>query len=173
MGNTTGNLRTQLSVAIVCFVAAMATHVVAQDSIKTGNVPQTTAVVPAAVVLPSAAAPPLFKGLTEAAIADIENQAHLDARSDIKGSTWFLIGCLTSLTGWIIAYVVEPSPPVTRILGKSPEFVAVYTDAYKREGKKIQTSKAFAGCVTQILGVVALEAIVVVIAMSTSSYSSY
>jgi hypothetical protein len=154
-------------VAIFCSVAIVAVQVIAQDSIKAGNVPQTTAVGTTAVVPSYAVAYPSQSAtLSAESIAEIETQARLDAHADIKSETWFLIGCLTSLTGWLIAYVVEPSPPVTRILGRSPEYVAVYSDTYKREGKKIQTSKAFSGCVVQTLAIGVFEAIMIVIALN-------
>jgi len=46
----------------------------------------------------------------------------------------------------ILHIILEPSPPATRLLGKSDEYVAVYTDCYREEGKKIQTKNALTGC---------------------------
>jgi hypothetical protein len=76
----------------------------------------------------------------------IAEQARLDARVDVKGGLWFVVGCLLGLIGWIIAYVIEPNPPATRLLGKSADYVAVYIDSYKKEGKSIQSKRALSGC---------------------------
>lgn len=75
-------------------------------------------------------------------------QAQMDAENDINGTIWFGAGCLLGLIGWGAAYVVKPSPPATRLVGKSPEYVAQYTDCYIEAGKKIQTKKAMNGCLT-------------------------
>ncbi len=65
------------------------------------------------------------------------------ARSSVNGNLWLAIGCLGGLLGIVIAYIYEPSPSSTMLLGKSPEYVAAYTDAYKMTAKKIQTNKAW------------------------------
>jgi hypothetical protein len=46
----------------------------------------------------------------------------------------------------VISYVYQPSPPANRLLGKSSEYTAFYTDAYKDAAKKIQTKWAWTGC---------------------------
>jgi hypothetical protein len=156
--------------------------VCAQDSIKVPKYPQANAVSRDTVAPPQTkvmvnqptAASPAVTQLSVTSIAEIEDQARMDAQIDIKGQTWFLIGCLTNLTGWLIAYIVEPSPPVSKLLGKSSDYIAVYTDAYKREGKKIQTKKAFTGCVVGVLCVVVVELFVfLVVGSATSSSPNY
>ncbi len=64
--------------------------------------------------------------------------------------------------GVVIAYVIEPNPPVMELLGKSPEYVAAYTDGYRVTAKRIQTGKAWTGCIViavLYVGAVALAAI--------------
>ena len=78
------------------------------------------------------------------AIADAEQ----DVSTDVNGPLWFLGGCLGNLTVIIIAYVFEPTPPASRLLGKSPEYIAVYTDTYRTKAKNLQTARALAGCLT-------------------------
>ena len=78
---------------------------------------------------------------TEAIVA-----AERDAQADINKGLWFLGGCLGGFVVPMIAYGVELAPPVTRLLGKSPEYVAVYTDTYKEKAKKLQTNSALGGC---------------------------
>jgi hypothetical protein len=51
------------------------------------------------------------------------------------------------IVGVAVAYVVDAQPPATMLLGKSPEYVAAYTDAYRMTSKSIQTSKAWTGCI--------------------------
>lgn len=78
------------------------------------------------------------------AIADAEQ----DVSMDVNGTLWFLGGCLGNITVIIIANVIEPTPPASRLLGKSPEYIAVYSDTYKTKAKNLQTSRALAGCLT-------------------------
>lgn len=68
------------------------------------------------------------------------------ASANVNKTTWMLIGCIGGLLGVIIAYVYEPSPPAVQLLGKSPEYVAAFTDAYKAAGKNVQTKNAWLGC---------------------------
>lgn len=73
-------------------------------------------------------------------------EAQVQAASDVNSTTWFIIGCLLGAIGWLISFLVEPNPPAAQLLGKSPDYVAVYTDAYKRKAKSIQQNKALIGC---------------------------
>ena len=72
--------------------------------------------------------------------------AERDAQNDVNKGLWFLGGCFGGVIGVIIAYGVEPSLPATRLLGKSPEYVAFYTQAYAEKAKKLQTNSALGGC---------------------------
>ncbi len=78
------------------------------------------------------------------------------ARTNVNGTLWLAVGCLGGLLGVAIAYIYEPSPLSTMLLGKSPEYVAAYTDSYKMTAKKIQTNKAWTGCIAGTLLYVAL-----------------
>ena len=60
-------------------------------------------------------------------------------------------GCFGGVIGVILAYGVKPSPPATRLLGKSPEYVAFYTQAYAEKAKKLQTNSALGGCCVSTL----------------------
>lgn len=75
-------------------------------------------------------------------------EAAIDAKRDINKPLWFGAGCLGGIVGWGAAYVVEPSPSAMRLMGKDPEYVALYTECYKMEGKKIQQKQALYGCLT-------------------------
>jgi len=69
------------------------------------------------------------------------------ARANTNGMLWMAIGCVGSWVGVAAAYIYEPSPPATPLLGKSPEYVAAYTDAYKATAKNVQTGKVWTGCI--------------------------
>ena len=75
--------------------------------------------------------------------------AERQARSDISGGTWFLIGCVAGPIGYLIA-MSEPNPPSTHLLGRSPEYVAAYTDCYRKMGKSIKTKNALYGCLLAV-----------------------
>jgi len=94
--------------------------------------------------------------------------AERDAQGDTSTGLWFLAGCLGGLIGVIIAYGVEPSPPATRLLGKSPEYVAFYTDAYQEKAKKLQSNSAWGGCIVNGLATAAY--IMLVLAAAESIY---
>lgn len=90
------------------------------------------------------------------------------ARSNVNGSLWFLAGCFGGLLGVIVAYVYEPSPPSVMLLGKSPEYVAAYTDAYRSTAKRIQSGKAWTGCIVGTL--VNVASYMVLVALEESTY---
>jgi len=73
--------------------------------------------------------------------------ADRDARANTSGGLWFAAGCLFGPLGVGAAYIMEPSPKASSLLGKSPEYVAAYTEEYKSVGKSIQTKNALTGCV--------------------------
>ena len=74
-------------------------------------------------------------------------QAQMDAQADVNETLWFFAGCIFNIWGVGAAYVIEPSPPASRLLGQPPDYVAIYTDCYKDKAKSIQTSASMKGCV--------------------------
>ena len=91
--------------------------------------------------------------------SDICQRAKLDAQADVNKMLWFGVGCLFGILGLGAAYIIEPSPPATRLLGKPPEYVAVYTDCYRDEGKRVQTKNALVGCLIGEAAVLIIYAI--------------
>ena len=75
--------------------------------------------------------------------------AEADAETDTNKNFWFIIGCFGSLLGLIYANYDVPAAPASRLLGKSPEYVAFYSDAYVLKAKELQTGYAVRGCITQ------------------------
>lgn len=72
--------------------------------------------------------------------------AKRDAEREVSSTLWFMMGCLFGVFGVGAAYLFAPAPHVTGLVGKSAEYVAVYTDCYKDQGRNYQTRKAFTGC---------------------------
>lgn len=72
--------------------------------------------------------------------------AETRARNDTNGTLWFAAGCLLGVLGLLGAYVIEPSPPATALVGQDEEYVAVYTDCYQETAGGIQQKQALYGC---------------------------
>ena len=74
--------------------------------------------------------------------------AEMQARNDVNGTLWMGIGCLFGVFGVAAGYLFAfNSPPGGALMGKSPDYVAAYTDAYSSQVKRIQGSKALIGCI--------------------------
>ena len=82
--------------------------------------------------------------------------AERDAEVDSDTTFWFFVGCMGSVFGLMYAHYANPTVPTSRLLGKSAEYTAIYSDAYKLKVKQIQTSQATRGCIAQ--GIVSLAA---------------
>ena len=55
-------------------------------------------------------------------------------------------GCVLGSVGLLGAALYEPTPPASRLIGKSPEYVLVYADAYHTKIRNIQVRSAVLGC---------------------------
>ena len=103
------------------------------------------------------------------------NSAMTDARQDAQIESndflWFIAGCLGGPIGLIVSYVVDPNPPAMRLLGKSPEYVAVYSDTYRRAAKDGRTKMAWVGC-GALAAIYIIYATILFSALSQSSSSS-
>ena len=82
----------------------------------------------------------------------LKMQAIADAQKDVEAyinkPMWFIIGCIFPVFGLIAPYMYKPPVPAGELVGKSPEYVAYYTDAYKAEMEKMQFRYALNGCIT-------------------------
>lgn len=83
-----------------------------------------------------------LQSVAEQAISDGEK----DAVAHLNRLFWFSTGCFFPLIGTILSQRYQPFMPTARVLGKSPEYVAFYYDAYKVKTRKIQFNWAFGGC---------------------------
>ena len=79
---------------------------------------------------------------------EAEVAAERDAEARTQKPVWFIFGCVGGLLAVAYVYLYEPSIPAGALLGKSPEYVAFYTDAYTLKAKDIQMKAALGGCVT-------------------------
>ena len=77
-------------------------------------------------------------------------QATIDAQNDVNGALWYGAGCLFPILGLGASYVIEPNPNAFKLVGKTSDYVSVYTGCYRIEGKKIQQKKARNGCLTYV-----------------------
>lgn len=97
-------------------------------------------------------------------------QAEIDAKRDANPVVYFIAGCAGSLLGLLIAQVLTPSPPQSALLGKSPEYVAAYTDVYIKKVKSIRTKYSLYGCGASV---VLYGGLILIIAASTPEVVSY
>lgn len=97
-------------------------------------------------------------------------QARADAQQNVNGGTWLLIGIFLGIIGYVIALAAPPKAPAVALLGKDPEYAAVYADTYSQVGKKIQMKKAMTGCLIGTGIQVALVVLLVALAPDTGYY---
>ena len=85
--------------------------------------------------------------------ADAKSAAEYDAEDDVNTTVWLAAGGILGVVGNLPlgavaiggAYVYQPVPPVERLLGKSAEYVTVYTDTYKAKSRDLQLIAAVKG----------------------------
>ena len=90
----------------------------------------------------SAVTPDALQSVAAQAVSDAEK----DAVAHLNRTLWFSTGCFFPLVGPIFSQRYQPFMPTARVLGKSPEYVAFYYDAYKIKTKKLQFKWALSGC---------------------------
>lgn len=97
-------------------------------------------------------------------------EAELQANSDTNSTAWMIGGCLALGLTVIAAQVLEPEPPAAALLGQPPEYVAVYTDCYKRAAKKRRTNKALTGCLIGAGAYVLFYAVLAAVVVASDPY---
>lgn len=85
-------------------------------------------------------------GVQRQAIQDAKRHAEASVNTDV----WFLTGCIGSFFGYITAYTYHHPVPTVPLLGKSPEYVASYTDTYRAKTHELQSRSALYGCMTGV-----------------------
>lgn len=76
-----------------------------------------------------------------------EITAENDVQTDINKFLWLVLGFFSNIIGILIAIIYQPTPPAARLLDKSQEYTAFYTDAYKAKARSIQLTYAILGSV--------------------------
>ena len=107
-------------------------------------------------------------GSTENACMD----GQMSAKSTVSGGMWFFAGCF-GLLGLLFAYIYEPSPPAVSLMGKSPDYVARYTECFKQEAKSIQTRNAITGCLVVSVVEIVVYVIILAVAVDTTTNDPY
>ena len=74
------------------------------------------------------------------------NDAEKDASMHLNRTFWFTAGFFFPVVGAAASQFYQPFMPTARVLGKSPEYIAFYYDAYKVKTKKLQFKWALFGC---------------------------
>lgn len=111
--------------------------------------------------------------------AEAITAAEQDANKDVNIPFWFGAGCILSglfffqepfgyiaaPAGIVGAYFYRPTPPPSRLIGKSLEYVDAYTSAYQLKRGSTQALWASAGCLGGVLTVAA-----VVMGLAISAY---
>ena len=92
--------------------------------------------------------------ITKADHAELIKTAKADAKSDLDSTEkmiWFLagVGCGVLTIG--NAALMNPNPPIHRLLGKSPEYVAIYADTYTKQIRTSRLGLASAGCMVNLI----------------------
>jgi hypothetical protein len=105
-------------------------------------------------------------------LANACKQAEFDAQRDVNGALWVAAGFFGGIFGVAAAYLIEPTPPASRLIGKSSEYIQAYTDCYTSKAKSIQTNKAITGCVVSGL-LLAAWSVLAALASSGSTSAAY
>lgn len=105
--------------------------------------------------------------------AEAVNAAQRDAVIRTNQNIWRVFGCFGGLFAVAGGYLYEPAPPASALLGKSPEYVAFYADAYTSKAKNIQTRGAIEGCIASTCVTAALYGVLIILVAEESASSSY
>jgi hypothetical protein len=92
-----------------------------------------------------------------------------DAKSETNTTLWFAAGCFGTILGWLLASALDANPPAVRLIGKSPEYVAYYTDAYQKEARRIKTRYALTGCMGCVIGYVVYFVVLISLGGTTTT----
>jgi len=97
-------------------------------------------------------------------------EAELQAKTDANSTLWLFVGCLGGLLAIVIGQLIEPKPPQSALLGKSPEYVAAYTDAYVKKVKSVRMNNSLIGCGIGTAAWVGIYVLLIAAASETTYY---
>lgn len=84
----------------------------------------------------------------DSVLVNAPHNARHDAYRDVSRVKWAACGCVGIYFGAAASLLFVPSPRIERLLGKSPEYVLIYTRAYKKAMRGQQFKWAALGCAT-------------------------
>ena len=76
---------------------------------------------------------------------EAEIAAEQDAKTDVNKLVWICAGLFGNIIGILVAYIYQPTPPLSRLFEKSDVYQMFYSDTYKAKIRKIQLTFAFIG----------------------------
>ena len=76
---------------------------------------------------------------------DAEITAENDAKSDVNKIIWVCAGLFGNIIGILVAYIYQPTPPLSRLFEKSDVYKMYYTDKYKDKTRSEQIIYALIG----------------------------
>ena len=84
---------------------------------------------------------------------DAKTAAEYDAEDDVNASVWLAAGGVLGVVGNLPlgavaiggAYLYQPVPSAERLLGKSAEYITIYTEAYKAKARNLRLIAAAKG----------------------------
>lgn len=107
-------------------------------------------------------------------IASVQQQAYADAMRDAQNHVdtliWGSAGCLFNIWAIAGAYIIEPSVPTARLIGKSPEYITFYSATYKDAVKHERVSATIGGC---CIGIVTYGLVYVVLIEGSQASTPY
>lgn len=71
--------------------------------------------------------------------------AEQDAKTDLNKLVWLCAGFFGNIIGVLVAYIYQPTPPLTRLYEKSEEYKMFYNDTYKAKLRSGQLTYALIG----------------------------
>lgn len=99
---------------------------------------------------------PIFSFAQEEMSAEAKEaiaQAHIDGTRDVDAQAFIAMGLLLNVIAFIGVTIIDSSPDVSRLVGKSPEYAKAYTKAYKEKSKSQRMKYTAAGCVAGTVAV--------------------
>ena len=95
------------------------------------------------VLTPAPATPQNQEQLTtqQQAIFDANN----DVQQNVSGALWFFGGAGCGILTFAYAVLDTPQVPMTRLLGKSPAYIAIYTTEYQSKAKRKRITSSCLG----------------------------
>ncbi len=73
---------------------------------------------------------------TDSEIQQAREDAENDAEKYVSLLSWGAAGFACSCFGFAYAYASTPQIPAASLIGKSPTYVAIYTDVYRQHAKR-------------------------------------